>query len=44
MTQKTSNVAESLSPVDCQFESVKQPKVPAARHFMQKDQALLEEY
>lgn len=44
MTQKTSDVAESLSPVDCQFESVKQPKVLATRNFMQKFQAVLEEY
>ena len=44
MTQKTSNVAESLSPVDCQFESVKQPEVPAAENFMQKFQAVPGEY
>lgn len=37
MAQKTSNMAESCSPVDCQSESVKQPKVPAARNFMQKN-------
>lgn len=41
---KTSNVAKSLSPVECQFEYVKQPKVPAAGNFMQKFQAVLGEY
>lgn len=41
MAQKTSNMAESCSPVDCQSESVKQPKVPAARNFMQKIETVL---
>lgn len=44
MTQMSCNVAESFSPVDRQLESVKQPKVPAARNFMQKLQGMLEEY
>lgn len=44
MTQKTSNVAESLAPVDCQFESIKQPKVSPARNLMQKLQAVLGEH
>lgn len=44
MTQTTCSGVESLSPVDCQFEFVKQPRFPAARDFMQKLQAMLEEY